>query len=145
MALAAEKEGQTYISVVLGCEDKDERFSVGKSLLSSGFSMYKVTTPAFSNEFLKPLAVHGGVDIAVEIEARSLTGLVVPKNRDELSSVIFLPEYVEAPIKKGQTVGRVGFYNGDTLLYETDLITANKVDNMTFSKALKKYLCIMYK
>ncbi|MGN1480985.1 D-alanyl-D-alanine carboxypeptidase family protein [Porcipelethomonas sp.] len=145
LALAAEKDGQTYISVVLGCADKDERFSAGKSLLASGFSMYKVTTPAFSNEFLKPLAVHGGVDIAVEIEARSLTGLVVPKNRDELSSVIFLPEYVEAPVRKGQPVGRVGFYNGDTLLFETDLITSTKVDSMTFLKALKKCLCIMYK
>lgn len=145
LSLAAERDDQTYISIVLGCRDKDERFAIGKSLLASGFSSYKVTTPAFSNEFLKPLSVHHGTDTAVEIEALDLTGLVVPKGGDELSSVIFIPEYVEAPVKKGQKIGTVGFYNGDALLYETDLIAADSVESITFAKALKKYLCIMYK
>ena len=145
LSLAAERDGQVYISVVMGCSDKDERFAVGKSLLAAGFSSYKVTTPAFSNEFLKPLSVHHGVDDAVEIEAEDLTGLVVPKSGDELSSVIFIPEYVEAPVKKGQKIGTVGFYNGDALLYETNLIASESVECMTFSIALKKYLYIMYK
>ena len=145
LSLAAERDGQVYISVVMGCSDKDERFAVGKSLLAAGFSSYKVTTPAFSNEFLKPLSVHHGVDDAVEIEAEDLTGLVVPKSGDELSSVIFIPEYVEAPVKKGQKIGTVGFYNGDALLYETNLIASESVEWMTFSIALKKYLYIMYK
>ena len=94
---------------------------------------------------LQPLSVHHGVDDAVEIEAEDLTGLVVPKSGDELSSVIFIPEYVEAPVKKGQKIGTVGFYNGDALLYETNLIASESVECMTFSIALKKYLYIMYK
>lgn len=145
LALAAERNEQRYISVILGCDDENERFTAGKSLLADGFSMYKVTTPAFSNEFLKPVAVHGGVDSAVEIEAGTLKGLVVPKGHDELCSVVFIPEFVYAPVQKGQYIGKVGFYNGDTLLYETDLIASESVESMTFSKAVKKCLYILYK
>ena len=48
-------------------------------------------------------------------------------------------------VKKGQKIGTVGFYNGDALLYETNLIASESVECMTFSIALKKYLYIMYK
>ncbi|MBQ7047018.1 MAG: hypothetical protein IJN85_04685 [Oscillospiraceae bacterium] len=41
--------------------------------------------------------------------------------------MIFMPQYLEAPVKKGQRVGTVGFYNGDTLLYETSLVTQQAV------------------
>lgn len=57
----------------------------------------------------------------------------------------FIPEFVYAPVQKGQYIGKVGFYNGDTLLYETDLIASESVESMTFSKAVKKCLYILYK
>ena len=39
--LQRERDGQVYISVVMGCSDKDERFCCGKSLLAAGFSSYR--------------------------------------------------------------------------------------------------------
>ncbi len=145
LVLTAERDGAAFISVVLGCGDKDERFSIGKTLVSKGFSSYKVTTPAFSNEFLRPVTVHGGVEKAVEIQAGQLKELVIPKNSGELSTVVLIPEYVEAPVRKGQIIGKVGFYNNDTLLFETDIIASQAVEEMNFLKALKNYLHIMYK
>lgn len=145
LSLAVEREGQTYIAIVLGCDDENERFSIGKNLIGLGFSSYKVTSPAFSNEFLKPVEVKHGADSAVEIMAKDLKLLVVPKNGEELTSAIFLPEYVEAPIKKGQKLGIIGFYNGDTLLYESELIACNNVEEVDFAKAFSKYMSILYK
>lgn len=138
LAVGAEKNNSVYIAVVLGYPDKDQRFSLGKSLLDKGFANYKVTDPVFSTEHLMPLKVSGGVDSAVQIEARELKSIIVSKtNADNISSVIFLPEYITAPVKKNQIVGTVGFYVDDTLLYETDLVTTNSVDAMTVSKAFK--------
>ncbi len=145
LVLTAERDEAAFISVVLGCGDKDERFSMGKTLLSNGFSSYKVTTPAFSDEFLRPITVRGGVEKSVSIQAGTLRELVIPKSSGELSTVVLIPEYVEAPVKKGQTIGRVGFYNDETLLYETDIIASQAVEKISFHKALKKYLHIMYK
>ncbi len=145
LALSAQRNGKSYIAVVLGSCDEDERFSAAKSLMSVGFSSYKLTTPSFSGEFIRPLEVKGGVDRAVEITTGNLSGLVVPENNGEIETVIFMPEYLYAPIKKGQKVGTVGFYNGDTLLHETDLITENAVKKVTFIDSLDNILHNMYK
>lgn len=144
-ALAAERGDSRYISICIGSSDKDSRFTKCKELLSSGFSLYKVTTPSFSTEFIKPISVHGGVDSAVEIQAEGLSSLVVPKSGEELATVVFLPEYLDAPVRKGQKIGIVGFYNGETLLYQTDLITSSSISDMTFKHAYKRILYTMFK
>lgn len=145
LALAAERNGKLYIAIVMGGSDEDGRFAVGKELLSNGFSMYKVTIPSFSGEFIKPISVRGGLDRAVGITAERLEGIVVPENGGEISSVVFMPEYLEAPVKKGQKIGIVGFYNGDTLLYETALIAESDVKKITFVSAIDIFLHNLYK
>ena len=86
-----------------------------------------------------PIKVVRGIDRAVMIEAKELNSLVVSKGKTEdITSVIFVPEYITAPVKKGQAIGVIGFYIDDVLLYETDLITTNAVDEMTLFKAFKK-------
>lgn len=145
LALAAQRNGKLYIAIVMGSSDEDSRFAIGKELMSNGFSMYKVTTPSFSGEFIKPVSVRGGLDRAVGITAEHLEGLVVPENGGEISSVIFMPEYIDAPVKKGQKIGIVGFYNGDTLLYETALIAESDVKKITFISAIDIFLHNLYK
>ena len=56
-----------------------------------------------------------------------------------------MPEYLEAPVKKGQKIGIVGFYNGDTLLYETALIAESDVKKITFVSAIDIFLHNLYK
>lgn len=145
LAMAAERDSKRYIAVVMGCSDENERFSSGKALIADGFSFFKVTIPSFSGEFIKPITVRGGLDKAVEITAKHLEGLVVPENGGEISSVIFIPAYLDAPIKKGQKIGSVGFYNGDTLLYETDLITESAVKEITFMASINIFLHNLYR
>lgn len=144
IAEGAEKNGMTCITVVLGSTE-DERFQLCKNLLAKGFSSYKVTLPSFSTEFLKPVSVHGGIDKAVCITANNLIGLVVPKNNPELKTVMVLPNYINAPVSKGRKIGIVAFYQGDTLLYETEIITTDEVKEMTLQIAFKKMIDKMLK
>lgn len=145
LVLTAKREQSSFISVVMGCEDKDERFNMGKSLMATGFSSYKVTTPAFSDEFLRPVKVRGGKQSSVMLKAESLTELVVPKSSGEMSTAVLIPEYIDAPVKKGQVAGRVGFYNGDTLLYETNLVACEDIEKNDFAYSIRKILYIIYK
>ena len=131
--------------VVLGCQEDADRFSIAKTLLSKGFGSYQVTTPAFSGEFLKPLQVLHGTDTAVEVEAQGLTGITVPKGNAGLQTVLVLPEYVEAPVSKGQQLGTAAFYQGDIYLYEVPLTAASSVPRLTFSRAFLRLLDNMLK
>lgn len=145
LVLTAERDGNGFISVVMGCEDKDGRFNIAKSLMATGFSTYKVTTPSFEDEFLRPIDVHGGKQKSVMLKAEALTELVVRKSGGELSTAVLIPDYIEAPVKKGQVVGRVGFYSGDTLLYETNLVACEKIEKNDFSNSMRKIMDILYK
>lgn len=140
LAAGAERDGMQCAAIVLGAADEDARFTLAKSLLRKGFSQYQVTLPGYSSEFMKPISVHGGVFRSVEIETEQLEGLVVPKSDPSLTTVLVLPKYVNAPVKKGQQIGVAAFYNGDTLLLETALVAKESVEEMTIQTAIRKIL-----
>lgn len=71
--------------------------------------------------------------------------MVVPKAEPDLTAVLQLPSYIEAPVQKGRKIGSVAFYNGDTMLYETALVTTEPVEAMTFSRAFAKITVKMLK
>lgn len=145
LALAAQRDGMVCIAVVLGCPDEKERFAIGKTLLSAGFSGYQVTTPAFADEFLHPVEVHGGTASAVQLTAEQLRGITVPSGQAALRTVVVLPVYADAPVRQGQRLGTAAFYAGDTLLYETALVAAEDVPQMTISAAFLRLLDNMLK
>lgn len=137
---ARSEDGTTYIAVVLGAPDEETALSTAKNLVKKGFSDYRVTVPGFLDEHLLPVKVRKGVDSAVEVGLQSQSAVVIPKGVSELSNVIVMPEYISAPVKKGQKVGTAAFYNGETLVYETAIIAKNSVEKLSYSYILKKML-----
>ena len=93
------------VAVVLGCGDTDSRFTLAKRLLRKGFAGWKVVQPQLSGEFLYPVQVRGGVERAVLAESGPLKGLVVPRSCTELETVMVLPRFVQAPVRKGRSWG----------------------------------------
>ncbi len=137
---SATKRGVSYIVVALGCPDKDTRFTIAKKLLNKGFNSYVTAEPSFTSELMKPLQVKGGTDFAVLVEPKELKSITVAKGSTDVENVVFLPNYVTAPIEKGQRLGKVCFYIEDTLVYETDLVSSDDVERMTYIKALKRLI-----
>ncbi len=140
---AAEKNGMVCAAVVLGCPDEDERFAAAKQMLNSAFSGYHISTPGFSEEFLQPMKLRGGTENAVLLELSDLPPLALSSGKAP-TSVIVLPEYCTAPIRKGQAVGRVCFYQGDTLLTEAQLLAADDVPEMSFGAAWRKVIHFLF-
>ena len=137
--------GVCYIAVVLGAADEDGSLGGAKKLVNSGFSGYKVTATMFPDEMLKPMKVRGGTESAVEIRLRCQSRLVVPKGVEELSTVVVLPEYISAPLKKGQKIGTAGFYSEKNLVCETDIIAGGDVEKLTWKFVFKKMLLNLLK
>lgn len=145
IAAGAERSQMQCVAVVLGCGDTDSRFALAKQLLRKGFSGWKVVQPGFSGEFLYPVQVRGGVERAVLAEPGKLKGLAIPRSCGELETVMVLPRYVQAPVRKGQNLGQAAFYQGDTLLYETDVAAAAAVDVRNYWDTLREITVKMLK
>lgn len=133
-------EGTTYISVVLGAENDDISLKKAKKLINRGFSGFHMTATMFPDEMLMPVKVKNGVEVAVEIQITNQSNLVVPKNVTELNTIVMIPDFLTAPVKKGQAIGVAGFYSGDTLVCETDIITKDNVDALSFAYSFRKIL-----
>jgi len=139
------EEGITYIAVVLGAESDDVSLGKAKKLVNKGFSDYKITATMFPDDMLMPVKVRNGEDFAVEISLKNQSTLVIPKGVSELRNITVIPDFLDAPVKSGQKIGTVGFYNGDTLVCETDIITKSEVKKLSFSFIFKKMMLNMLK
>ena len=145
IAAGAERNHMRCIAVVLGCRTDDDRFALAKQLLRRGFAGWKVVQPGFSAEFLYPIRVRGGVEQAVLAAPGELQGLVIPRTCAEPETVMVVPNYVQAPVRRGQKLGSAAFYQGDTLLYETAVVAADSVRMRNFGDALRKITVKMLK
>ncbi len=137
------ESGDCYIAIVLGADNEDDMYKQAKSLLKSGFNDYKVTATMFPDEMLMPMKIRGGCDTAVEIALRQQSRLVVPKSVGELSTKVVLPEYLTAPVKKGQVIGTAAFYSDKNLVCEIDIIVKDDVKKLSMGYIFKEMLCNM--
>lgn len=134
------ENGMTFVAVVLGAENEDISFGTAKKLLRNGFSGYKVTMTMFPDEMLVPVKVKNGVEAAVEIKLKEQGKAAVPKGSGELRTRVVIPEYLTAPLRSGQPVGCAAFYSGDTLVYETEIVTKTEVPALSLKYTLCKLL-----
>ncbi len=137
--------GSCFISVILGAEDEDSTLKGAKGLIRRGFTDFKVTATMFPDEMLMPIKIRGGCDEAVEISLRRQSRLVVPKAVAELSTAVVIPEYLTAPVKKGQVVGTAAFYSEKNLVCEIDIIAKDDVDKLSLRYIVKKSLLELLK
>lgn len=144
LAAAAERNGMRCITVILGCDDESERFTYGKNLLAHGFSDFYVTTPSFSTEFLRPVTVAHGMSQSVNIRTDALLSIAAPLGA-ELTSIVVLPEYTEAPVRIGQQLGIVGIYCDDCLLYEVPLCADEEIPRRNFRNSFAVLLENLFK
>ncbi len=133
-------KGAECIAIVLGAEDEDDMYLTAKELLKKGYTEYKVTSTMFPDEHLRPLQIRNGERSAVELKLEKQSGLVVPKSSKDLRTAVVLPEYIEAPVKRGQRVGTAAFYQGDSLIYESPIVAKETVERLSLWYIFKSLL-----
>lgn len=138
LALAATREGATYIAVILGGEEKSAMFSSGKALLGNGFSGYRLEELVVLPDELPLLRVKGGVGGGVAVKIEKSSNVVLSNDsKEKITHEITLPEFIAAPVGENQILGEIAFYQGKRLLYKENLVSAGKIDKMTIWRAVK--------
>lgn len=138
IAAGAERDGVTYISVVLGCSDKHDSFAEAKRLLNMGFSGYTVFVPELpQNDIPQSVAVKGGMTRWTALECGTVRSVVLPNGAaDTLSASVILPDYIYAPVEKGDKIGEVHFSRGGKMLFAVDITAAESVEKINILKAM---------
>ena len=137
VSATAQKNGMDLIAVVLGGETGDKRFADSKQLLNFGFANWSVVSVDQQAPTLPPLSVNGGVKQQVELTLPPAGPFLVEKGTSQtLTHQITLPDHLSAPITAGQIVGKIAYYDKDTLVGEGQILAKESISAMTFGRAL---------
>ena len=133
MSASATRDGLSLIAVVLGCKTGTERFKDCATLLDYGFANYKYQLLSSPDEISKEIEVKGGMKKSIELSYNINGGFVLPKGSDSsLEYKITLPEYLEAPVKKGDKIGKVTYTTGKEELASFDIFAKNETEEINF-------------
>lgn len=136
-AAGAERDGVTYISVVLGCDDKDNSFTEARRLMNNGFSGYTVFTPELPKDIHAEIAVRGGMSAKVTVECGEVRRVVLPNGAaSSVTSKVIMPDYIFAPVEKGSKVGEIHFSRNDRLIFTVDIYASESAEKMTVLNAI---------
>lgn len=139
ISASATRDGLTLIAVVLGSPSSADRFHSATTLLDYGFANYTAAPLPTLPERPLELAVKGSAEDSVPLDYAALpeTILIEKGTASALRAELTLPEALEAPVEKGQTVGKVSIFQDDTLLNEYEVKAAADAPLLTFGGALE--------
>lgn len=137
ISAAAERDGEAYTVVILGYSDKDSMFYDAKQLLNTGFSEYSVIKPDIPEDTPDIIKVKGSYTKEIPLEYGNITNIVIPNGTyNSISSRYFLPDYIYAPVNKGDKIGEVHFYKNDKFLFSVNILSDGCADKLTVAKAI---------
>lgn len=147
MSATATRNGTTLIAVVMGSETKDIRYEDAARLLDYGFANCKIYEDNKVLDGKNKLAIADGVEQYVTIEAAQSFQYVFIGSADtgNITKKIVIVKK-DAPVKKGETVARMEYAQGDKVLGSVDLIATQTIKKQKFHHAwirmLERYMNI---
>lgn len=133
MAATAQRDGLSLVAVVLGCDTGTARFSDAAKLLDFGFANYRIQPLILPEGCLDDVKVKGGMESYVSVTCFVKDSVVLPKgNSKELLSDFTIAEEAEAPVYKGEVVGKLVYTYDNQMIEEFDIVTKEAVEPLTF-------------
>lgn len=130
---AAERGGMTLIAVTLGAPDD---WSDHTAMLNLGFATLERVTliEPYEAAFISPCI--GSEKGEVTVQNHEGLSLILPRGERNIWRRIILPRYFWAPIKVNSELGKIEFYNGDTLLGAVTLYAEEDAPRIEYKKNL---------
>jgi serine-type D-Ala-D-Ala carboxypeptidase (penicillin-binding protein 5/6) len=129
LTATAKRDGQRMIAVVMGCDKVRKRAPEAQKLLEYGFKNFSTVEAVKKGATFGPLKVKRGKLNQVLLTAAGDGRVTVTKGKENLvSAVPQLPQFIVAPIQKGQVVAKVFIQNEGKAVKEVNLIASLSVE-----------------
>ncbi len=132
--IASSKHDSTrLISVVLGAENESMRAIESQKLLNYGFQFFESTLVYKQNQAINTLRVYKGQDKTMVATVSNDFYLTLPKgDYAQVKASMTSQQPLIAPIKVGQTIGKITFSLDGKTINEQALVAAKNVDEAGF-------------
>jgi len=107
---SAQRDGMRLIAVVTGTGSKLARADMVQNLLNFGFRNYNTQEIYPAGKLIQNVDVYKAASNSVAVESADRISLTVPRRGDaELTQTVTIPDYVIAPVDRGQVLGNIEF------------------------------------
>ncbi|MFC5386768.1 D-alanyl-D-alanine carboxypeptidase family protein [Aquamicrobium segne] len=126
---AIQQNGRRVFAALSGLASDRERAEEARKLLEWGLRSFQKTQVFAMDEVVGEAQVYGGVKSGVSLKAEGPVELLLPNtSRDRVTARIVYQGPLPAPVEKGQPVGVLRIWIGDTLSQEMPLHAAETVE-----------------
>jgi D-alanyl-D-alanine carboxypeptidase (penicillin-binding protein 5/6) len=141
ISATAKRGDLSLIAVVMGAPTRDERNALAAKLLDFGFANYALFSEG--EEELPEITLTGGEKNTLRLKKEGCSALLEKADIAKIKAEYDLPESVAAPVKKGDTVGKVTYKCGETVVGTANIVAAEDGAKMGFFKMMGKILRLM--
>ncbi|WP_201577991.1 D-alanyl-D-alanine carboxypeptidase family protein [Psychrobacter immobilis] len=133
LVASSNREGMRLISVIMGTESQQARADQSRELLNWGFGHFTTVTKAPAGQFVSKIPVWLGEAEEVELTTGDNLQILTSKTqKNKITTVVDIPESLEAPIKKGQEVGKMMAVIDGKAVASVPIIATNDVEQSGF-------------
>jgi D-alanyl-D-alanine carboxypeptidase (penicillin-binding protein 5/6) len=130
---SATQDGMRLVSVVMGTESERSRKTENKKLLKYGFRFYETITPYEAGESFAAHRIFMGDRETVDLGIMQSTPITIPRGqRKKLEANFAIDKKLEAPLDKGEVVGKLYLQLEGEDIAEYPLVTLNEVKEGSF-------------
>ncbi len=139
LAATAERDGVRLITVVMGFDDADNRFSLARYALERGFGMMqRVRLFAQGELFQDPIPVRNSERQEIGLVAAEDLWVTAPAaSIQDIEIIARTPRQLRAPLQSGAVVGEVRVQLNGTVLAQTSLCVDEPVEEASWRWKLK--------
>ena len=133
LSASATRDDLSLIAVIMKAPSTKIRFSEATKLLDYGFTNYASKSYGKKNDIITTAQVNKGLNSEVNLVLENDANILIKKGiASNIEQNLIVNENVQAPIKKGDILGKISYnLNGEQLL-EVNLIADTDVTKSTF-------------
>ncbi|QWU14711.1 D-alanyl-D-alanine carboxypeptidase (penicillin-binding protein 5/6) [Paenibacillus sophorae] len=147
LSATASRDGLRAVAVVLGEPNTKTRNSEVSGMFDFLFSQYKVHTIHKAGDKLGTLKIGKGVKAELPITAQENYTILLKKGitQEGVRHEAVILDNVKAPISKGQTIGKLVVYQGNTVVKQYELKAPEEIAKAGWWKLFKRTAGSMFK
>lgn len=133
LVASAKRDGMRLVSVIMGARSEASRAAASQKLLTYGFRYFETMQLYKAQEVLSTVRVWGGQEDTVRLGLLEAVVLTVPRGtREDLTASMDINSVIEAPLKIGQTLGKLTITQADTETFEVPIVALRSVAESGF-------------
>ncbi len=136
----AERDGMSLISVVLGADTSEDRFTSASNMLDYGFANYQIIVPEINETQISTVKVINGIEKSVMPIYDETDKILVKKGGEDITYEYKTEPSVSAPVKSGDKLGEIIIKSGNETIRTVKLYSGKNIDKISFSYVFKEML-----